>query len=111
MGELQEALDAIKWGTDYLLNAHVEPKKFVAMYGSSEVRPGIVQWELSHPLFECEVAVPSGALYCLHTVLWPFYKAYSIATSRRLCCMGYTIAMPRIMKMASRYTAYSGPPE
>ena len=38
MGELQEALEAIKWGVDYLLNCHTEPKKFVAMYGSSEVR-------------------------------------------------------------------------
>ncbi|BDA42119.1 Endoglucanase B [Coccomyxa sp. Obi] len=37
VGELEEALDAIKWGTDYLLNCHVEPMKFVAMYGSSEV--------------------------------------------------------------------------
>lgn len=37
VGELQEALDAIKWGTDYLLNCHVEPTKFIAMYGSSEV--------------------------------------------------------------------------
>ena len=37
MGELQEALDAIKWGTDYLLACHPEPKKFVAMYGQSEV--------------------------------------------------------------------------
>ena len=69
MGELEEALDAIKWGTDYLLNAHVEPKKFVAMYGSSEVRPGIPQWELSYRLFEGEVAVPSGVLYCLRTDL------------------------------------------
>ena len=38
VGELQEALDAIKWGVDYLLNCHTEPMKFVAMYGSSEVR-------------------------------------------------------------------------
>ena len=37
VGELQEALDAIKWGVDYLLNCHTEPMKFVAMYGSSEV--------------------------------------------------------------------------
>jgi hypothetical protein len=37
VGELEEALSTIKWGTDYLLNCHVEPKKFVAMYGSSEV--------------------------------------------------------------------------
>ncbi|CAK0782162.1 hypothetical protein CVIRNUC_005591 [Coccomyxa viridis] len=37
VGELQEALEAIKWGVDYLLNCHTEPKKFVAMYGSSEV--------------------------------------------------------------------------
>ena len=39
MGELEEALDAIKWGTDYLLNCHVEPTKFVAMFGNSEVTP------------------------------------------------------------------------
>ena len=38
VGELEEALDAIKWGTDYLLNCHVEPTKFVAMFGNSEVR-------------------------------------------------------------------------
>ncbi len=37
VGELEEALDAIKWGTDYLLNCHVEPTKFVAMFGNSEV--------------------------------------------------------------------------
>ena len=37
VGELTEALDAIKWGVDYLLNCHTEPMKFVAMYGSSEV--------------------------------------------------------------------------
>ena len=39
VGELQEALEAIKWGTDYLLACHTEPKKFVAMYGQSEARP------------------------------------------------------------------------
>ncbi len=39
VGELEEALEAIKWGTDYLLNCHVEPTKFVAMFGNSEVRP------------------------------------------------------------------------
>ena len=50
VGELEEALDAIKWGTDYLLNAHVEPKKFVAMYGSSEVRPTSPSWELGVPI-------------------------------------------------------------
>ena len=42
MGELAEALDAIKWGTDYLLNCHTEPKKFVAMYGQSEVRSDLL---------------------------------------------------------------------
>jgi len=41
VGELQEALDAIKWGVDYLLNCHTEPMKFVAMYGSSEVSTAI----------------------------------------------------------------------
>lgn len=50
VGELEEALDAIKWGTDYLLNAHVEPKKFVAMYGSSEVRPGTPPCKLGVPI-------------------------------------------------------------
>ena len=38
VGELREALEAIKWGTDYLLQCHTEPKKFVAMYGQSEAR-------------------------------------------------------------------------
>ena len=37
VGELTEALDAIKWGIDYLLQCHVEPMKFIAMYGASEV--------------------------------------------------------------------------
>lgn len=49
VGELDEALDAIKWGTDYLLSCHVEPKKFVAMYGNSEVRSHPHLW---HVLFQ-----------------------------------------------------------
>lgn len=48
VGELEEALDAIKWGTDYLLNCHVEPTKFVAMFGNSEV------WPPSPALFEAK---------------------------------------------------------
>ena len=74
VGELEEALDAIKWGTDYLLNAHVEPKKFVAMYGSSEVRPASHHESLGYQSLGCEVNVPSGALHCLHTALWPFCR-------------------------------------
>ena len=35
--ELREALEAIKWGTDYLLNCISGPDKLVAMFGSSEV--------------------------------------------------------------------------
>ena len=36
--ELREALEAIKWGTDYLLACNSRPNKIVAMFGSSEVR-------------------------------------------------------------------------
>ena len=53
VGELQEALDAIKWGVDYLLNCHTEPMKFVAMYGSSEVSSGT---------FKGGSPAPSGSL-------------------------------------------------
>ena len=35
--EHREALDAIRWGTDYLLNCIGGPNKIVAMFGSSEV--------------------------------------------------------------------------
>ena len=38
VGELAEALQTIKWGTDYLLACHSSPSKIVAMFGSSEVR-------------------------------------------------------------------------
>lgn len=37
--ELREALDAIRWGTDYLLNCISGPDKIVAMFGSSVVSP------------------------------------------------------------------------
>jgi len=53
VGELQEALDAIKWGVDYLLNCHTEPMKFVAMYGSSEVSSATFKGVLLHPLDSC----------------------------------------------------------
>ena len=36
-GELTQALETIKWGTDYLLNCHSAPYQFVAMLGASEV--------------------------------------------------------------------------
>ena len=36
--ELREALDAIRWGADYLLNCIGGPEKIVAMFGSSVVR-------------------------------------------------------------------------
>lgn len=36
--ELDAALEAIRWGMDYLLNCHSAPFQFVAMFGSSEVR-------------------------------------------------------------------------
>lgn len=35
--ELDAALEAIRWGMDYLLNCHSAPFQFVAMFGSSEV--------------------------------------------------------------------------
>lgn len=35
--ELREALEAIKWGTDYLLECITGPDEIVAMFGSSEV--------------------------------------------------------------------------
>ena len=35
--ELREALEAIKWGTDYLLNCISSPEKIIAMFGQSEV--------------------------------------------------------------------------
>lgn len=35
--ELREALDAIRWGTEYLLNCIGSPEKIVAMFGSSAV--------------------------------------------------------------------------
>lgn len=35
--ELRAALEAIKWGTDYLLNCITGPEKIIAMFGSSEV--------------------------------------------------------------------------
>ena len=38
-GELDQALDTLKWGMDYLLNCHSGPTQFVAMFGSSEVSP------------------------------------------------------------------------
>ena len=54
VGELEEALDAIKWGTDYLLNCHVEPTKFVAMFGNSEVRPlGMPYISTTYNLYHC----------------------------------------------------------
>ena len=87
VGELEEALDAIKWGTDYLLNAHVEPKKFVAMYGSSEVRPGTPRWELGVPILWVlsrdafrRTALPAHS-FVAHL------KAYCTAPGRRLCCL------------------------
>ena len=62
MGELQEALEAIKWGVDYLLNCHTEPKKFVAMYGSSEV------WSSLLVDSEDTACLWSGAMEFLPTV-------------------------------------------
>lgn len=35
--ELREALETIRWGTDYLLACISGPDKIVAMFGSSEV--------------------------------------------------------------------------
>ena len=90
MGELEEALDAIKWGTDYLLNAHVEPMKFVAMYGSSEVRPGTpprklgvpIPWVLGRDAFR-RTALPAHSFVAR-------LKAYCTAPGRRLCCLRQT---------------------
>ena len=42
MKELDAALDAIKWGMDYLMNCHSGPFQFVGMYGSSEVRRELI---------------------------------------------------------------------
>lgn len=33
--DLTNALDAIKWGADYLVNAHSAPNQFVAVVGNS----------------------------------------------------------------------------
>ena len=90
MGELEEALDAIKWGTDYLLNAHVEPKKFVAMYGSSEVRPGTPPWKLGVqiPWVLSRDALRRTALPAHSFVA--HLKAYCTAPGRRLCRLRQT---------------------
>ena len=36
VGELEEALGAVKWGADYLLNCHSGPTRLVAMLGDSK---------------------------------------------------------------------------
>ena len=36
-GELDQALETLKWGMDYLVNCHSAPNQFVAMLGASEV--------------------------------------------------------------------------
>lgn len=35
VGELEEALGAVKWGADYLVNCHSGPSRLVAMLGDS----------------------------------------------------------------------------
>ena len=37
VNELNEAMEALKWGTDYLINAHPEPLKFVGQFGRSTI--------------------------------------------------------------------------
>lgn len=69
VGELEEALDAIKWGTDYLLNCHVEPTKFVAMFGNSEVRSSWQPTSSSHPYVSrkrpaCFIAETTSLVLC-----------------------------------------------
>ena len=34
-GDLQNAIDAMRWGADYLVNAHSSPNRFVAVLGNS----------------------------------------------------------------------------
>ena len=34
-GDLQNAIDAMRWGADYLVNAHSAPNRFVAVMGNS----------------------------------------------------------------------------
>ncbi|KAK9869005.1 hypothetical protein WJX84_008789 [Apatococcus fuscideae] len=36
VGELEEALGAVKWGADYLVNCHSGPTRLVAMFGDSK---------------------------------------------------------------------------
>ena len=62
--ELREALEAIKWGTDYLLNCIGGPDKIIAMFGSSEVshiRLGASILQAHRPILDRpQVAVPCG---------------------------------------------------
>ena len=60
-GQLDEALDAIKWGTDYILNAHVtengETKEF---YG--QVGIGKIDHNYSGPVEDAQVYRPSAKI-------------------------------------------------
>ena len=46
-GDLQNGIDAMRWGADYLVNAHSAPNRFVAVVGNSTldfnyyVRPAV----------------------------------------------------------------------
>jgi endoglucanase len=37
VNEFEEAMDAVKWGADYLINAHPSPNVFYGQFGDSEI--------------------------------------------------------------------------
>ncbi|RUP51631.1 Six-hairpin glycosidase-like protein [Jimgerdemannia flammicorona] len=67
INEWNEGLEAVKWGTDYLINAHPQDYIFVGQLGTSAVGTTDVDFGYFGPPEEYEMWVPLGIM---HTALY-----------------------------------------
>lgn len=63
VNEYNEALESVRWGTDYLVNAHPSPNVFVGQLGVSAVGNTDVDFGYFGPPEEYEMWVPLGVMH------------------------------------------------